>query len=134
MAAVRLFETSPLPLSRGLPTTSIIVSSEQGYSGEAWDFFGKNLDTALRRSQLYRAVGGEAVSDELEELALRAGDLKYDRNLARVGNLRGAQLVLAGFISPATDSYEILLTLIRTETGERLSATRASVGKKLASD
>jgi hypothetical protein len=57
--------------------------------------------------------------------------LVNDENAAKVGKLAGAKLLVTGKLYRRDDDYELFLRLLRVETAEVLSVTKARIDAKL---
>jgi curli biogenesis system outer membrane secretion channel CsgG len=67
----------------------------------------------------------------LGELELQLSALADEESAAKAGKLLGADFLVTGTVFLGKDRYELFLKLLRVETAEVLSATKARVDLKL---
>jgi curli biogenesis system outer membrane secretion channel CsgG len=81
--------------------------------------------------ELFRIVERKDLQSVLEELELQLSDLAEEQGAAKVGELLGAELLIIGKLYSTAKEYELFLKLVRVETGEVLSVTKAIIDKGL---
>ena len=67
----------------------------------------------------------------MEELKIQLSGITEEDNIAKIGKLLNAEALVAGKLYPKQDNFELFLRLLRVETGEVLSVTRASIQREL---
>jgi pentose-5-phosphate-3-epimerase len=67
----------------------------------------------------------------LQEMKLQLTGAISDKDAVKVGKLAGAKMIVAGSLYGNADYYELFLKLLRVESGEVLSVTKARNNKKL---
>jgi Mg-chelatase subunit ChlD/TolB-like protein len=99
--------------------------------GPQAEYLSEQLLLSMSRSSLFRVVERQDLQKILGELELQLSGLVDDTQAAKVGNLLGADVLVTGRVYAKEDRYEVFLKLLRVETGEILSATKARVDRKL---
>jgi len=81
--------------------------------------------------KVFRLVERADLQKVLEELELQLSGLTEGDDAARVGELLGADLLITGTLYAKPAGYELFLKLLRVETGEILSVTKAVLERGL---
>jgi hypothetical protein len=134
-----LSDYSSLKLS---PETKLAVmplaAAEQGSGGEGSkegaaqaEYFGSQLALAASKSKLFTVVERKDMQAVLAELELQLSALADEESAAKAGKLLGADLLVTGTVFRGQDRYEIFLKLLRVDTAEVLSATKARIDAAL---
>lgn len=123
------YSSARLPASTRVATVPL-VPSDALLAAQA-EYLSEQLLVSLSRSQLFRIVERKDLQKILEEMELQLSGLVDDSQAAKVGNLLGAEVLVTGRLYAKEDRYEVFLKLLRVETGEILSATKARVDRKL---
>ena len=103
------------------------------------EYFGMRFLQATVEARRFRIVEREDLQAILGELELNLSALGDSGSSARVGELLGAELLVASSLirlPPTTDSpaWELSVRLIRVRNGEILSVARARIAKELGLD
>jgi pentose-5-phosphate-3-epimerase len=67
----------------------------------------------------------------LDELKLQMTGAVSEKDAVKVGKLAGAKMIVTGSLYGNAENYELFLKLLRVESGEVLSVTKARINKKL---
>ena len=73
----------------------------------------------------------EDLQKVLTELELQLSGLADEKQAVKVGKLLGAGLLVDGRLYPKEAAFELFLKLLRVETGEVLSVTKARIDRRL---
>lgn len=92
------------------------------------------LSIELSRSGNIRLVERGNLGDVLREQALQESGIINPNSVSGTGQLLGADFLLASGLHRRAGGSELVLKLLRTSTGELLSATRAKIDKSLLDD
>lgn len=131
MAANQLSDYSSIKLYPGTPTSVLpIVPSGPGLALSA-EYFSEQLVLSASKNGFFRLVERRGLQQILRELELSMSGLVNDENAAKVGKLAGAKLLVTGKLYRRDDDYELFLRLLRVETAEVLSVTKARIDAKL---
>lgn len=135
LAALQLVDYSSLRLEKGTPTGVLpIVASTPNLSVMS-EYLTEQFIFALKRDEnleeLFRIVERKSIQQVLEELELQMSGLVDEKEAVRVGELLGAQVLFSGVLYEAAHEYQLFLRLLRVQTGEILSVTKAIVDKRL---
>jgi curli biogenesis system outer membrane secretion channel CsgG len=95
------------------------------------EYFGSQLGLAALAAKSFTVVERGNLQSVLGELELQLSGLADEGNAAKAGKLLGADLLVTGTVFKAKDRYEIFLKLLRVDTAEVLSATKARVDLNL---
>ena len=82
---------------------------------------GRNEDL----QEIFRMVERKDLQQVLEEMELQLSGLVEDTQAAQVGALLGAEVPVTGRLYRKAKSYQLFIKLLRVETGEILSITKA---------
>lgn len=119
------------------PTTRLAVmpiapaeGAPAGIATQA-EYFGSQLALAASSSKLFTVVERKDLQAILKELELQLSGLADEGAAAKVGKLLGAEVLVTGTVFRKGDVYEVFLKLVRVETAEVLSATKAKINADL---
>ncbi len=91
----------------------------------------QNLSLAISRSKRFRVVDRGNLGMVLRELALQKSGAVEESKVVETGKILGANFLIASGLVKNGPRYELFLKLLRVETGEVLSATRAKIDRSL---
>jgi hypothetical protein len=100
--------------------------SADGTAAQA-EYFGSQLSLAASKSKLFTVVERGKLQAILGELELQLSGLADEEAAAKAGKLLGADFLVTGTVFRGKERYELFLKLLRVETAEVLSATKAKV-------
>lgn len=98
----------------------------QGLAATA-EYFGERLAMAAASADRWTAVERKDLQKVLDEMELQLSGGVGQEGAARIGYLLGADVLIVPTLYAKSGSYEMLLKLIRVETGEILSVARAVI-------
>ena len=107
-----------------------ISSRDAGLSLNA-EYLGEQLSLSLSRNKVFTMVERKDLQAVLSELKIQMTGLVSEKDAVKVGKLIGAKMIIAGTMYAAAEDYDLFLKLIRVESGEVLSVTKAKINKKL---
>jgi hypothetical protein len=115
----------------GTPTAMLpILPAEESLSLNA-EYFYDHLSRSLSESRLFREVERKDLQKILNEQKLTLSDLVDEKSAPKVGKLMGAELLISCRLYEKEKFYELFLRLLRVETGEIISVTKAKIDKEL---
>jgi Mg-chelatase subunit ChlD len=135
MAISQLIDYSTVRIDRATAAAVLPLSPAQSRLDLNAEYFTEQLilsfgkDEKLR--ELFRIVERKDLQTILTELELQLSDLAEEQGAARVGELMGAELLIFGKLYSTAKGYELFLKLLRVETGEVLSVTKAIIDTAL---
>jgi hypothetical protein len=138
MAISQLVDYSTFRIPKGTPAAVLPLNPAQEELSLNSEYFTEQLtlsfsqDKAFRET--FRILERKDLQSILEELELQLSDLVEGQAAVQVGSLLGAELLIAGTLYSNTEGYELFLKLMRVQTGEVLSVTKAVIDKKLGLD
>ncbi len=135
MAISQLIDYSTVRIDRGTAAAVLPLSPAQSSLGLNSEYFTEQLILSFGKDEkfreLFRIVERKDLQTILTELELQLTDLAEEQGAARVGELIGAELLIIGKLYSTAEGYELFLKLLRVETGEVLSVTKAIIDTAL---
>jgi len=135
MAVSQLIDYSTFRIPSGTPASILPLSPARSELSLNSEYFTEQLMLSFSQNEdfrkIFRIVARKDLQSILEELELQLSDLAEERGAARVGALLGADLLVIGKLYEKAEGYELFLKLVRVETGEVLSVTKAVIDKQL---
>jgi Mg-chelatase subunit ChlD len=135
MAVSQLVDYSSYRIPESTPASVLPFVPAAGELSLCGEYFTEQLiltmsrDSSIRKT--FRMVERKDLQKLLEELELQLSALAREEEAARVGRLMGADLLLLGKLYGKAQGYELFLKLVRVETGEVLSVTKALIDRGL---
>jgi curli biogenesis system outer membrane secretion channel CsgG len=86
---------------------------------------------SLAANASFTLVERENMQKVIQELEFQLSDLADESKAARVGKMRGAEVLVMGKGYMVKDNYEIFIKLVRVETAEILSVLKVKIDKAL---
>jgi len=135
MAISQLIDYSTVRIDRGTAAAVLPLSPAQSGLDLNSEYFTEQLILSFGKEEnfreLFRIVERKDLQTILAELELQLSDLAEEQGAAQVGELMGAQLLIIGKLYSTAKGYELFLKLLRVETGEVLSVTKAIIDTAL---
>ena len=135
MAVQQLIDYSSFRIADGTPTAVLPLQPAGIDIASTGEYFTEQIIFTLSREEafqkIFRMVERKDLQSVLEELELQLSGLVDDDQASRVGKLLGADLLVSGKLYRKESNYEIFIKLLRVETGEILSITKALVDRRL---
>ena len=129
-AIEQLAAYATIDLDAGMPAAVLPVQGEDGSDAADSEYFTEQLVLAASRSSEFRLVERENLQEIIEEQKLQLSGLTDSATVTRIGELMNASLLVSGTLYHR-DSFELFLKLLRVETGEVLSVTKAIIDPAL---
>jgi len=95
------------------------------------EYFTEHLILSLGSSKKFTMVERKDLQRIMRELELQMAGLVDQGNAAKVGKMMGAEVLIYGQLYRKKDHYELFIKLVRVETAEVLSVTRARIDTSL---
>ncbi|GAB4181285.1 MAG: hypothetical protein Kow00108_17950 [Calditrichia bacterium] len=130
-ALQELIDFSTYPLQSDMKLAVISVTTNQPEITQSAEYFGQQLLLTVRKNEHFKLVERNDLQKILEELKLQLTGLIKEEDAARMGELMGADLILFGDLYKVNGNYELFLKLVRVETAEVLSVTKAKLDIQL---
>jgi Mg-chelatase subunit ChlD len=135
MAISQLVDYSTVRIDRGTAAAVLPLSPAQSGLDLNSEYFTEQLILSFGKEEnfreLFRIVERKDLQTILAELELQLSDLAEEQGAAQVGELMGAELLIIGKLYSTAKGYELFLKLLRVETGEVLSVTKAIIDTAL---
>jgi hypothetical protein len=141
MAVSQLIDYSSVRIPAGTPAAVLPLSPAEENLALNAEYFTESLqlsfvqDEGIRRT--FRIVERKDLQGVLDEMELRLSDLVDSVDTAnsgsasRIGAVIGADLLFMGKLYRKSEGYELFLKLVRVQTGEILSVTKARIDRGL---
>jgi len=91
------------------------------------EYFAARLAMASAEAKRWKLVERKDLQGILAELELQLSGLADEGNAAKVGQVLGADIMVAGTLYKRAERYELFLKLLRVSTAEVLAVTRAKI-------
>lgn len=131
MALEQLIDYATLRIDTGTPTALIpVIASEEEYSIDA-EYFSERLLQQTITNPSFRVVERRDIQSILDELKLQLSGLTDNTQAVKVGELMHADLILTGTLYRRPEEFEMFIKLLRVESGEILSLTKARIDTRL---
>jgi Mg-chelatase subunit ChlD len=95
------------------------------------EYFSESMLLSAASAKVFTIVERKDLQKILEEQEFQYSALADEKTAAKLGSLLGAQVIVTGQLFAKADTYEVFLKLLRVETGEVLSVTKAKLDKGL---
>lgn len=130
MALDQLSDYSTYPLGKEVTAAILPVEPATEALGLNAEYFTEQMMLAVREDNKLTLVDRANIEDVMNELKLQLSGITDSRTVAEVGRLLNAQVLIAGKLY-MPDHYELFFRLLRVETGEVLSVTKAVIDNEL---
>jgi Mg-chelatase subunit ChlD len=135
MAVSQLIDYSTFHIPPETPASVLPLSAAGPQLNPNAEYFTEQLTLSLSRGtevrKTFRILERKDLQKILDELEMQLSGLADEKQAARVGELLGAQVLVTGKLYAKGENYELFLKLLRVETGEILSVTKAVIDRKL---
>jgi Mg-chelatase subunit ChlD/TolB-like protein len=128
MSVSQLLDYSSYTLSKE-DVVSILpfVPTQKKYT----DYMSEQVLLSLQKSKKFVIVDRSKLNQILKEQKLSISGAIEEKDAVKLGKLLNAKILISGDMYEKKKNYELFLKLIRTETGEVLSITKAVIDKSL---
>ncbi len=130
-AVAQLVDYSTIVIPEKTAATVLPISSKDASLSVNAEYFGEQLGLSLSKSKTFTMVERKDLQAILDELKLQMTGAVSEKDAVKVGKLAGAKMIVTGSLYGNAENYELFLKLLRVESGEVLSVTKARINKKL---
>ncbi len=131
MAVSQLLDYSSVRLPAGTAAAVLPLGAAEPDESLQAEYFTEQLLLSFSRAeelkQAFRLVERQDLQRILEEMEVQLSGLSDGETAVRVGRLLGAEVLVGGRLYASAGGYELFLRLMRVETGEILSVTKAVI-------
>jgi len=131
MAIAQLIDYSAINIQKGEPTAVLPVKTSDAALATNAEYFTEQLSMALGKNKVFTQVERKNMQQILNEIGLGQTGIVDEAGAAKAGKMLGAKMLITGTLYKKNANYEIFLKLIRVESAEVLSATKAIIDKNL---
>lgn len=130
-AVAQLVDYSTIVIAEKTAATVLPISPKDASLSVNAEYFGEQLGLSLSRNKTFTMVERKDLQAILDELKLQLTGAVSEKDAVKVGKLAGAKMIVTGSLYGNAENYELFLKLLRVESGEVLSVTKARINKKL---
>jgi Mg-chelatase subunit ChlD len=130
-AVAQLVDYSTIVIAEKTAATVLPISPKDASLSVNAEYFGEQLGLSLSRNKSFTIVERKDLQAVLDELKLQMTGIVSEKDAVKVGKLAGAKMIVTGSLYGNAENYELFLKLLRVESGEVLSVTKARINKKL---
>lgn len=130
-AVDQLVDYSSIKVPEGTPAGVLPISASDVSMKISSEYFTEQLVMSLSKNSRFRLVERKGLQAVMKELELTMTGLVDENNAAKVGKLIGAKMLISGKLYKKSGKYELFLKLLRVETAEVLSMTKARIDPDL---
>lgn len=130
-AVSQLIDYSSIAVAGKTPAAMAPLSAKTVDLSANTEYFGEQLVLSLSRNKTFTMVERKDLQAILEELKLQMTGIVSEKDAAKVGRMLGAKMMITGTLYGNEKYYELFLKLLRVESGEVLSVTKARINKEL---
>ena len=123
------YSTLKIETSRRLGVLPIHAKTE--HSGISAEYFQEQVQLSVAQNNQFVLIARKDLQAVLEEQKLQLSGLLTEAQTTKIGELLGAELLLAGELYEKEGSYDLFLKLLRVETAEILAVTKIIIDKDL---
>ncbi|MBI9102845.1 MAG: VWA domain-containing protein [Spirochaetales bacterium] len=125
-ALEQLLDYSTFPVTERTPL-AVLPFNFDGDSGATAEYFNEHFILSAGRSDRLSLAERKDISQILTELEFQNLGLTEEGSVGKIGEFLNAEILVTGNLFIKSEKYELFLKLLRTETGEVLSVTRAVI-------
>ncbi len=131
MAVNQLIDYSSIQLDPKTPASVLpIASKKSSLKGDA-EYYTEQLILSTSRNGAFKLIDRSSLDKILKEQAIQGSDLFNEKKSVKIGKLVGAKLLIISNLYSRRKKLEMIVKLIRVETGEILSVSKVKISKKL---
>jgi uncharacterized protein YegL len=131
-SVMQLINYSSLKLSKATPAAVVPIQSKIKGSIPSAEYFSQQLSLSLgKHDELTIVERGNDMKKVFKEMKLKMTGLIDEKTAAKLGKFIGAKILITGELFQRKTQYELFLKLVRVETSEVLSITKAIMDKGL---
>lgn len=134
-ALSQLIDYSSYRIPPDTPASVLPLGAAAPELGASAEYFTEQLTLSFSRGEVvrrtFRVLERRDLQAVLEELELQLSALADEGAAARVGKLLGAEVLVTGRLFAKGGGFELFLKLLRVDTGEVLSVTKAVIDRRL---
>ncbi|NQV41570.1 MAG: carboxypeptidase-like regulatory domain-containing protein [Candidatus Marinimicrobia bacterium] len=123
------YSTLKIKDSRRLGVLPIHAKTE--HSELSAEYFQEQVHLSVAQNNQFVLIARKDLQAVLEEQKLQLSGLLTEAQTTKLGELLGAELLLAGELYEKEDGYDLFLKLLRVETAEILAVTKIIIHKEL---
>lgn len=127
----QLVDYSTYKIAAGTPAALLPILPAQDELGLNAEYFSDHLSRSLSTIKVIKEVERKDLQKIIEEQKLALTDLVDESSAPIVGEILGAELLIVGKLYKKGEFFELFLKLLRVETGEVLSVTKANIDSDL---
>lgn len=131
MAINQLVDYSAISLAKGESAAVLPIKSSNKILFQNSEYFTEQLSMSLGKSKAFKQVERRNMQAIIKELELNQTGIIDEAKAAKAGKMIGANMLIVGTLYKKEKNYELFLKLVRVESAEVLSVTKAIIDSKL---
>lgn len=131
MAINQLVDYSAINLPKGEPAAVLPVKSSNKALFANSEYFTEHLSLSLGKNKSFKQIERKNMQAIIKELELGQTGVIDEAKAAKAGKMIGANMLIVGTLYKKETNYELFLKLVRVESAEVLSVTKAIIDSKL---
>ncbi len=129
-AVEQLLDFSTFPVTLRTPLAVLPFQADEEFGATA-EYFNEHFILSAGKNDRISLAERKEIGQIMAELEFQNMGLTEEGRVGEIGALLNAEVLIAGNLFQKSGKYEIFLKLLRTETGEILSVTRAVLDPEL---
>ncbi len=130
-AVANLIDYSTLKIEDSRRLGVLPIHAKPGNSALNAEYFQEQVQLSVAQNKQFVLIARKDLQAVLEEQKLQLSGLLTEAQTTRIGELLGAELLLAGELYEKEEGYELFLKLLRVQTAEILAVTKIIIDKDL---
>jgi len=131
MAINQLVDYSAITIAKSEPAAVLPIKSSVKALFANSEYFTEHLSLSLGKNKSFKQVERRNMQAIIKELELGQTGVIDEAKAAKAGKMIGAKVLIVGTLYKKAANYELFLKLVRVESAEVLSVTKAIIDSRL---
>ncbi|MCP4135478.1 MAG: VWA domain-containing protein [bacterium] len=127
-AISQLIDFSSISIKKGTVASVVPITSPKNKDDKNSEYLTEQLIFSLAKNKTFKMAERKDLQKLLKEIELNMSGLTDEKKSAKIGKFLGADMLLVGTMFRRSKYHELFLKLVRVETGEIVSITKARIG------
>lgn len=130
-AIKQLVDYSSLSIDQNTPASVLPISTKSSSLKVDAEYFTEQLILSFAQQRVFKLIDRELLQKIIQEQAIQNSELYDESKSVKIGKLIGAKMLISSKLYKIGKYNEMIIKLIRVETGEILSVTKVKISHKL---